>query len=203
MDYTKFDSVANISKNKTVHAGIYVKSLEMPDVEMLLSGFVGYNDCDDILLTLMPDLNAPIYVTPHRIKAGETIFPVMKTVGIANDSETVEVNYKNKIGIIESDNRGVETFKKFVNGYLNAAKATFKFNEISQNKFKKDCFESKENTINYHTLESDYILRCDDRKYVSANFLCLCRYTNPIMGNMTYNLFEPDNIIVSSEFIQE
>lgn len=204
MDYTKFDSIANISDGETVHASIYVQSLEMPSVEMFLSGFIGYNDEEDVLLSLyMPNLNAPIYVTPHRIKVGETIFPIMRDIRKANESETVELNFKNRIGFLESDKDGIGYYRNFVNGRSSAVLTVSKLNKISQKKFGMDCFESKDNAILYHTMESNYILQWDDRIYVSCDFLCLCRYTNPVTGNMTYNLFEPDKLIFTSKMVQE
>lgn len=145
MNCKKIGSISSlVGKGIAIEAGVSVCSDEMSDVQMSLTGFVGYrSDFESEFYIPEPNMNALVRVTTHSITVGGIPYSIMNLVRQADDTETIDIDGR---------------------------------------------------VMKYHASADDIVLERNGKKFVYDNFLCLCRYVNPITGVLSYNLFNPERV---------
>ena len=202
MNYKTIDTISAIlgrGEGIVIESGMTVCTPEMPDVKMYLAGYVGYHEDLDLECSVyMPDLNGPIKVTQSRVLIGKKTHTIMNSVRMAGESEQVEIDAKHKIGILECVESCVDIMQRFESGRITKDYICYKLKSVKKD-IHAERFSYEKPNLYYRTVSEDFVLEREDRVYVASKFLCLCRYTNQVTGTLSYNLFNPDNVILLSE----
>ena len=202
-------------KNGSMEAVGRVRSIELPTIDLTLVGFIIDGEFSPEVMRISQkglyiDLNSRLIVHSSFIRFATmqtNIHPIFQQVTLAkgNKYDLIDNNFFNTLLTdisyteeeLKSLNFGVSEIWAY-NAYLKGTHIHRQLRALNLWDKDKRIKENKDGSCYYEGQENDIALSSNvlNQTAIATDFLCLCRYINPVTGFPIYTLLKSDDAII-------